>query len=65
MKADDYLEIIQGIMSDASQSAEKKMENILHLFRKDLSALMYFPQRWLEIFPASVHVLREDLKREF
>ena len=65
MKADDYLEIIQGIMADGSQSVEKKMENILHLFRRDLSALMYFPHWWLERYPATVQALREDLKRGF
>jgi len=65
MKANDYLEIIQGIMSDASQSAERKMENILLLFRRDLSALMYFPHWWLEIYPATVQALREDLKKGF
>jgi hypothetical protein len=65
MQAIEYLENIQEIMADQTKSADEKFDNILKLFRKDLSTLMYFPPRRLKDHPSTVQALRDDLKRGF
>jgi hypothetical protein len=65
MEAVDYLANIQEILADQAKNSQEKFDNILKLFRKDLSAHMYFPERWLKDYPATVQALREDLKRGF
>jgi hypothetical protein len=65
MECIDYLTKIQEILADQAQNEQVKFDNILKLLRKDLSAHMYFPPRWLKDHPATVQALRQDLKKGF
>jgi hypothetical protein len=65
MEPVDYLNKIQVILGDQTQNEQEKFDSIINLFRKDLAALMYFPERWLKAYPATVQALREDLRRGF
>jgi hypothetical protein len=65
MQPVDYLENIEKIMADQNKSPQEKFDSILKLFRKDLSALMYFPEWWIRDYPITVQALRDDLRRGF
>jgi hypothetical protein len=65
MEALEYLNKIQKIMANQSKNEQEKYDDILKLLRKDLSAHMYFPSRWLEAYPRTIQALRKDLRREF